>query len=313
MTAASIFAAVEERELERFCVSALAIGVLSTGEREERSDGVAPETTFRVASITKPLVAALALRLVEEGRLALDEPLTGLRLPWPGITLLRLLSHQAVLARKWSKPVSAYGEGEDVLQRPAADEAVGAPVPPGRLFVNANPRYWLTGAPVERAADMPFEHALRELVLQPLGMERTGSRRSNRRRRAAWHIRARGVRPAGSGPRSATCSDSRRISLAAEGPSAPSRSGRCRRRRSRWSRRVTTGWTSASGAGAENSRSSTAARSTACARSCSSCPNLRPVSPTRFVVRGGAEKGDWVELFENRRLLRYDTLHERVA
>jgi hypothetical protein len=37
------------------------------------------------------------------------------------------------------------------------------------------------------------------------------------------------------------------------------------------------------------------------------------VSPTRFVVREGDEKGDWAEFFEGGRLMRYDTLFERVA
>jgi CubicO group peptidase (beta-lactamase class C family) len=51
---------------------------------------------------------------------------------------------------------------------------VGAPVGPGRLFAYSNPGYWLTGALIERAARKPFEDAVRELVLEPLGMERTG-------------------------------------------------------------------------------------------------------------------------------------------
>src|SRR4051794_31421108 len=33
-----------------------------------------PDTLFRLASMTKPLVSAAALRLVEDGRLALDMP-----------------------------------------------------------------------------------------------------------------------------------------------------------------------------------------------------------------------------------------------
>src|SRR5262245_38469108 len=124
----AIFGAVEEADLERFGVSALAIGVHSGGDSTERAYGVSPETAFRVASITKPIVAACAMRLVEEGRLSLDEPLTDLRLPWDGITLRHLLSHQAGLAHDWPTPLSEYGEGEDALQRLAADEAVGGPV-----------------------------------------------------------------------------------------------------------------------------------------------------------------------------------------
>src|SRR5437773_1163624 len=169
----AIFDAVEQNDVERFGVSALAIGVSSGGDGYERAYGVPPETTFRIASITKPLVAACAMRLVEERRLSLGEPLADLRLPWEGITLRHLLSHQAGLAHDWSKPLADYGEGDDALRRLAEDEAVGGPVGPGRLFAYSNPGYWLTGALIERAAEMPFEEALRELVFEPLRMERT--------------------------------------------------------------------------------------------------------------------------------------------
>jgi CubicO group peptidase (beta-lactamase class C family) len=169
-----ILAAVEERDLDRFGVTALAIAVDSGGDGYQKSWGVPVDATFRVASLTKPIVAAAAMRLVEQRKLSLDEPLTGLRLPWAGITLRHLLSHQAGLAHDWSKPLAFYGEGDDALQRMADDEAVGAPVGPGRLFSYSNPGYWLTGALIERATGKPFEDSLRELVLEPLGMERTG-------------------------------------------------------------------------------------------------------------------------------------------
>jgi len=41
--------------------------------------------------------------------------------------------------------------------------------------------------------------------------------------------------------------------------------------------------------------------------------HLRPSGPTRFVVREGDAKGGWAEFFEDGRLLRYDTLLERVG
>ena len=173
MDPVAILDAVEQRDLERFGVTALAIAVDDGGDGQERAWGVAVEATFRIASITKPIVAAAALRLVEQGLLALDEPLDALQLPWEGITLRHLLSHQAGLAHDWSRPLADYGEADDALQRLAADEAVGGPVGPGRYFAYANPGYWLTGALIERATERPFEDALRELVLEPLGMDRT--------------------------------------------------------------------------------------------------------------------------------------------
>lgn len=169
-----ILGAIEEADLRRFGVTALAIAVDAGGDGYQEAWGVPVEATFRVASITKPIVAATAMRLVEQGKLSLDEPLEGLRLPWAGITLRHLLSHQAGLAGDWPKSLSKYGEGDDALRRLAADEAVGAPVGPGRHFSYSNPGYWLTGALIERAAEMPFEDAVHELMLGPLGMERTG-------------------------------------------------------------------------------------------------------------------------------------------
>jgi len=169
-----LLSAVDERELERFGVTALAIAVNDGGDGYQRAWGVPVEATFRIASITKPLVAAAAMRLVDDGRLSLDDPLADLRLPWEGITLRQLLSHQAGLAHDWSKPLSDYGEDDDALQQMAEDAAVGGPVGPGRYFAYSNPGYWLTGALIERATGRPFEDALTELVLDPLGMERTG-------------------------------------------------------------------------------------------------------------------------------------------
>ena len=175
MDTARVFDRIDDDLLARSGVTALGVGVLADGGRDVRGYGTAVrETTFRIASITKPLVAALALQLVDEGLLALDDPVAGLRLPWDGITLRQLLSHQAGLAGGWATPLEDYGEGDDALQLLAADEVVAAPIGPGRLFSYANSGYWLTGALTERATGVPFEEALRNRVLEPLGMERTG-------------------------------------------------------------------------------------------------------------------------------------------
>jgi len=186
MDAAPLLDAIDRaapEAMERFGVPGVAVGIFCRGESAERGYGVAsldtgepvrPETQFRVASITKPIVATLAMRLVEKRRLALDQPVTGFRLPWKGITLRHLLSHQSGLAGDWPRPLEEYGDGEDAFERLAQDEPLAGPVGPGELFAYGNPGYWLLGAIVERAAEMSFEKALHRFVLDPLGMERTG-------------------------------------------------------------------------------------------------------------------------------------------
>jgi CubicO group peptidase (beta-lactamase class C family) len=72
----------------------------------EMQEPVTSETMFQAASISKPVTAAAVLRLVEQGRLDLDEDvetyLVSWRLPksdsWqPSITLRQLLCHGAGL------------------------------------------------------------------------------------------------------------------------------------------------------------------------------------------------------------------------
>src|SRR5215470_12747817 len=100
---------------EQWNVPGLAVGVLRDGEvvmaadgqRElGRSEPVTAETVFRIASITKPFTATLAMTLVQEGLLALDEPPPGTRIE---ASVRQLLSHQAGLASEWPEPFDESG------------------------------------------------------------------------------------------------------------------------------------------------------------------------------------------------------------
>ena len=88
-----------ERALARWGVPGAAIGVLAGAEAATRAFGVLdvrtgepvrPESTFRIASITKPFTATLALYHSLSGLIALDEELPG---PVEGLTPQHLLSH----------------------------------------------------------------------------------------------------------------------------------------------------------------------------------------------------------------------------
>jgi CubicO group peptidase (beta-lactamase class C family) len=385
-----ILAAVDEADLDRFGVTALAIRVDAGGDGYARAWGVPVEATFRIASITKPIVAAAAMKLVEEGALSLDEPLTGLRLPWKDVTLRQLLSHSAGLAGGWSKPLEDYGEGPDAMQRLAEDEAVGGPVGPGRLFTYANPGYWLTGALVERASGMPFEEALRTLVLEPLAMTRTGflplepsvpsSIPYPRARRPSGGLfscvedlrRLARMLSGGAGPLSRESVQEMQTPQVAVGPEGDYGLGlgiwRGRGRLTiehggsvpgvRTQLLVVPGYASfvlltnsdqghflinrllrAVGLGLPLPPE-VAVSDDELAAVCGTfreplgtevlvaprdggieltlvggdaSSHLRPVSPTRYVVREGDGKGDWAEFFEDGRLMRYETLFERVA
>src|SRR5919202_1068889 len=91
----------------RWNVPGMVTGLFQDGETVFAADGiaglggdkrVAPETQFRIASITKPVVATLALTLAHDGLLSLDEPPPGTR---TSASIRQLLSHQGGLAIEW--------------------------------------------------------------------------------------------------------------------------------------------------------------------------------------------------------------------
>jgi CubicO group peptidase (beta-lactamase class C family) len=85
----------------------------------ERALPMREDAVFRLASLTKPIVTAAALRLVERGTIALDDPVTRYlpafqpALPdgdKPTITLRHLLTHTAGLAYRFMQPLGGTYE-----------------------------------------------------------------------------------------------------------------------------------------------------------------------------------------------------------
>jgi CubicO group peptidase (beta-lactamase class C family) len=164
---------------ERWSVPGIAVGLLYDRETVFAADGVGelggelrvtPETAFRIASITKPFTATLALSLVQDGLLALDEPPAGSRVE---ATIRQLLSHQGGLACEWPPALAELGKGDDGLQRIAEEEPPRLPVGPGELFSYCNVGFWLVGAAVARASGLTFQAAMGARVLEPLELEAT--------------------------------------------------------------------------------------------------------------------------------------------
>ena len=160
---------------ERWSVPGLAVGVLRDGEIVMAADGqrelgrpepVTPETVFRIASITKPFTATLAMTLVQEGQLALDEPPPGTHIE---ATVRQLLSHQGGLGAEWPEPLDDSG-----LLELTEGEPERLPVPAGELFSYCNSGFWFVAAGIARTLGVSFEDAMRTRVIEPLGLTSTG-------------------------------------------------------------------------------------------------------------------------------------------
>jgi CubicO group peptidase (beta-lactamase class C family) len=136
--------------------------------------GVAGAATalFPWWSFTKTVIAVAAMRLVESGRLELDT----LR-PGKPYTLRQLLTHRAGVPNygKLAAYHEAVARGEDAWSRERLLEAVDADrldFPPGSAWSYSNVGYLFARDAVEEAAGLSLADALRELVLDPLGLDR---------------------------------------------------------------------------------------------------------------------------------------------
>jgi CubicO group peptidase (beta-lactamase class C family) len=146
---------------------------------EEGGAPVTSRTLFRIGSVTKSLVATAIMRLIENGQLDLDQPLKTyvewLRFDEPHaeerITLRMLLSHTSGLPKD-SHGGSADSDG---LVRYVRELLPRYPfiAPPGRLYSYANAGFSLIGYIAQVVTGNSFPNLMRELVFDPLEMNRT--------------------------------------------------------------------------------------------------------------------------------------------
>ncbi|MGM9516755.1 serine hydrolase domain-containing protein [Roseateles sp. DB2] len=150
----------------------------SSGRSPEQA--IAPESQFRIGSITKTFTAVLALRLVDAGKLDLDTPVGDALTDWPrelpAFTLRQLLSHTAGLGQYTELPEfkrqAARGfSSAELLALCAKTPRIAAP---GERYIYSNTGYALIGCLIEAVGGRPFEKAIHDEVLRPLGMADTG-------------------------------------------------------------------------------------------------------------------------------------------
>lgn len=153
-------------------------GTASPRDRSEQGRVPAgPDTVHRVASISKLFTATAAMVLAERGRLDLDAPVQRYlpdfapKNPFGGeITTRLLLGHRAGIVREG--PVGHYFDaGEPDLAATVQSLNDTALVhAPGSAYKYSNPGIGVVGRVIEEVTGQPFETAVEELVLAPLGM-----------------------------------------------------------------------------------------------------------------------------------------------
>lgn len=138
---------------------------------------------FRIGSLSKLITATAAMRLVEEGKLRLDEDintyLDAFQVPpthATPVTLAHLMTHSAGFEEMATGTRARSLASMKSLEASLAERVPPRTYAPGEIAVYTNFALCLTGYLVERAAGMPFDRAVETRLLQPLGMTHTTSR-----------------------------------------------------------------------------------------------------------------------------------------
>lgn len=138
---------------------------------------VTPATIFQIASTTKPFTAMAILMLVEEGKLALDDP-AARYLAWlPGkyakVTIRQLLTHTSGVSPDMRNAnIDEFDTAE--FRRRLEEREVS--FPPGTNVQYANAGFTLLAFIVEAVSGEEFGKYLKRRIFGPLGMENAGYR-----------------------------------------------------------------------------------------------------------------------------------------
>jgi CubicO group peptidase (beta-lactamase class C family) len=150
---------------------------------------VTPETLFQAASISKPVASLAVLRLVQDGKLSLDEDVNVKLKSWKvpeneftkeqKVTLRRVLSHSAGTT---VHGFAGYASDETVPsvaqvlngEKPANSEPVRVDVVPGTIFRYSGGGMTIIQLLLTDVTGKPFPQIVEEMVLRPAGMTHSG-------------------------------------------------------------------------------------------------------------------------------------------
>ncbi|UCE40124.1 MAG: serine hydrolase [Candidatus Aminicenantes bacterium] len=176
-----------QKELERLKLPSLSIAFYKDDFFWKKSFGYAdlenkipanPDTRYRLASISKPITAVGILRLMQEGKLNLNDEVQKYvpyfpRKRWP-VTIRHLLGHLSGISHYRN-----YDEEGHFTKHFTTKESIGVfkdwnlESEPGTKYNYTTYGFNLLGAVIEGASGKPYAEYMRENIWKPIGMNNT--------------------------------------------------------------------------------------------------------------------------------------------
>lgn len=153
---------------------------VGTWGKANATDQVTPDMRFGIASNSKAVVAALMLKLQEEGLVDLDDPLMAYLPTYqhinPNITIRQLLTHTSGLfdfLNDWTTETSnAYANNPDSIWTfEDLIKTIGPPHElPGKRYRYSNTNFLLAGMIAEAVTNLPIREVLQSRIFDPLDL-----------------------------------------------------------------------------------------------------------------------------------------------
>lgn len=138
----------------------------------ETSEAARASSIYWIASATKPFTAAAIMRLVDDGKLALDDPIRKFLPSLTTTATVRQLLNQTAGLAEYTEYLDPYGAttAEQVLNivrtKPVKFQ-------PGASFAYSNTGYYLLGLIIENVTGMSWADAMSSMIFVPYGLTST--------------------------------------------------------------------------------------------------------------------------------------------
>jgi CubicO group peptidase (beta-lactamase class C family) len=183
-------ASLVTQKMTEYGVPGVAFGVLRNGHLTMRAFGVTnldnpqpltPDTVFPIASISKTVTATAIMRLVEQGKLDLEGAirryLPEFAVKDPDATREVAVWHLLTHTAGWEGQLTPEDRGIQSLEHFAESQReLPQLAPPGAVWSYNNAGFTIAGRLIEVVTGQRIHDAIRDLVIQPIGLSRTFTR-----------------------------------------------------------------------------------------------------------------------------------------